>query len=159
MSDGQAGSTNFQEPFFFGSYERALDDKGRFNVPFRFRKKDLAKEEEPPRFVIFEDPDGVVSLLTMEQYVRSMQEIMGMDVDEERDDFLRWMADHSQEVPMDSQGRVAVPASYLERIGVTRRLKVRGMVNRMELTRPAEEEGGATEAKAPPRKYFKRFFR
>jgi DNA-binding transcriptional regulator/RsmH inhibitor MraZ len=95
----------------------------------------------------------------MEQYVRSMQEIMAMGVDEERDDFLRWMADHSQEVPMDSQGRVAVPVAYLERIGVTRRLKVRGMVNRMELTRPAEEGGEAVEAKTPPRKYFKQFFR
>ncbi|MEZ4388461.1 MAG: hypothetical protein R3D98_12995 [Candidatus Krumholzibacteriia bacterium] len=159
MSDGQAGSTNLQEPFFFGSYERALDDKGRFNVPFRFRKKDLAKEEEPPRFVIFEDPDAIVSLLTMEQYVRSMQEIMAMDADEERDEFLRWMADHSQEVPMDSQGRVAIPSTYLERIGVTRRLKVRGMVNRMELTRPAEEAGADAVVKAPPRKYFKRFFK
>ena len=43
-------SAGMQDPIFFGSYERALDDKGRFNVPFRFRKKDLAKEEEPPRF-------------------------------------------------------------------------------------------------------------
>lgn len=159
MSESQAGSNSIQEPFFFGSYERALDDKGRFNVPFRFRRKDLAKEEEPPRFVIFRDPDDIVSLLTFDQYVRSMQEIMAMDEDEERDDFLRWMADHSQEIPMDSQGRVAVPGTYLECIGVTKRLKVRGMVNRMELTRPDGEVDQTEAPKRPPRKYFKRFFK
>jgi len=159
VSEQQVGSTNISEPFFFGSYERALDDKGRFNVPFRFRRKDLGKEEEPPRFVIFRDPDDIVSLLTFDQYVHSMQEIMAMEEDEERDDFLRWMADHSQEIPMDSQGRVAVPGAYLACIGVAKRLKVRGMVNRMELTRPDGEVDEAEASKRPPRKYFKRFFK
>ncbi|MBD3219697.1 hypothetical protein GF314_00520 [bacterium] len=158
VSDDATTSSNPMEPFFFGSYERALDDKGRFAVPFRFRRQDLAKEEEPPRFVIFEDPDGIVSLLTFDQYVRSMQQIMAMDADEERDEFLRWMADHSQEVPMDSQGRVAIPAAYLERIGISKRVKVRGMVNRMELVRPTEAAEAEQAGAAPPRKYFKRFF-
>lgn len=159
MSDGEVGSAGAGDPIFFGSYERALDDKGRFNVPFRFRRKDLAKEEEPPRFMIFEDPDGTVSLLTFDQYVRSMEAVMAMEEDEERDDFLRWMADHSEEVPMDKQGRVAVPQDYLRRIGVTKRLKVRGMVNRMELTRPSEAIGEDEAVQTPPRKYFKRFLR
>jgi division/cell wall cluster transcriptional repressor MraZ len=159
VSDDAATSTSPMEPFFFGSYERALDDKGRFAVPFRFRRQDLAKEEEPPRFVIFEDPEGIVSMLTFDQYVRSMQQIMAMEADEERDEFLRWMADHSQEVPMDSQGRVAIPGAYLERIGVNKRVRVRGMVNRMELTRPIDQAAAEQASAAPPRKYFKRFFK
>lgn len=158
VSDDQATAYSTSEPSFYGSYERALDDKGRFNVPFRFRKRDLAKEEEPPRFMIVEDTEGVVSLLTYGQYEDSMEQIMRMDEDDERDEFLRWMARHSQEVPMDSQGRVAVPARYLERIGAERRVQVLGMVNRMELQAPTGE-GDDVKATTPPRKYFKRFFR
>lgn len=157
MSDER--TINTLEPSFYGSYERALDNKGRFNVPFRFRKRDLAQEEELPRFMIIIDPDGIVSLLTHSQYERSMDQIMGMDEDEERDDFLRWMARNSQMAPMDSQGRVAVPGRYLEKIGATKRLLVLGMVNRMELTLPVGDEDAAAAAAPPPRKYFKRFLR
>jgi MraZ protein len=151
-----AGST---EPLLYGSYERALDAKGRFNVPFRFRKKDLGNEEEPPRFMITEDSHGVVSLMTIENYEEMLQGALAAGSGRSQLQFLRWLATHSQEVPMDSQGRVAVPQKYLDRIGAAKRILVLGMGRRMELWEPGRHAAQQEVAGSPPEDFFEIFYR
>jgi MraZ protein len=146
------------EPLLYGSYERALDAKGRFNLPFRFRKKDLGKEEEPPRFMITEDPQGVVSLMTRERYEQSLQGALKQGRGRDQWHFLRWLATHSQEVPLDSQGRVAVPQKYLERIGAGKRLLVLGVGKRMELWEPKRFEAMQTATGSPADEFFEVFY-
>jgi MraZ protein len=154
----QSGVPGAQEPLLYGSYERALDDKGRFNVPFRFRKKDLAPEEEPPRFMITEDPQGVVSLMTCLQYEESLERTKQLGRGRELWNFLRWLATHSQEVQMDAQGRVAVPQRYLERIGAGKRVLVLGVGDRMELWEPGRYEAVQTASGSPTEEFFEEFF-
>jgi len=154
----QDTTTSTPEPLLYGSYERALDSKGRFNVPFRFRKKDLGKEEEPPRFMITEDPHGVVSLMTCEQYEEALARSRRLGRGREQWTFLRWLATHSQEVPLDGQGRVAIPQKYLERIGARKRLLVLGAVTRMELWEPGRFEALQAATGTPPEEYFEEFY-
>ncbi len=157
--DRRTAATLSAEPLLYGSYERALDAKGRFNVPFRFRKKDLGKEEEPPRFMITEDSHGVVSLMTVERYEEMLQGALAAGSGRAQLQFLRWLATHSQEVPMDSQGRVAVPQKYLERIGTGKRILVLGMGKRMELWEPDRHAAQQDATGKPPEDFFEVFYR
>ncbi len=158
MSDDGVTTASPAELKFFGSHERALDSAGRFAVPFRTRK-DVAKEEEFPRFFVYEDPDGVICLLTYEQYERSTELVMEMEEGDERDDFFRWLADHSEEVPVDKQRRVTLPKTYIKLLGLDGRIRMRGMINRIELSRPVEAGEAAAPTRVPPRKYAKRFLK
>jgi len=155
----QAAAAGPTEPLLYGSYERALDAKGRFNVPFRFRKKDLGKEEEPPRFMITEDSHGVVSLMTVARYEEMLARALEAGSGRAQMQFLRWLATHSQEVPMDSQGRVAVPQKYLDRIGGGKRILVLGMGRRMELWDPQRHLALEDAGGSPSEEFFEVFYR
>ena len=159
MSDGQQNNAgSVREPMLFGHYERALDSKGRFNLPFRFRQKDLGKEEEPPRFMIFQDRHDVVSLMTTAQYEASLVNARHRGSGQEQRTFLRWLATHSQEVSLDGQGRVAVPQQYLDTIGAKKRVLVLGVGPRMELWEPERYQVTEDAAGDPDDKFFEGFY-
>lgn len=146
------------ELMLYGHYERALDSKNRFNVPFRFREKDLVREEEPPRLMITRDQKGIVSLMTCRQYAENLARVQQRQKGEDQRRFLRWLAKHSQELLLDKQGRVAVPQAYLDAIGAERRLLVLGMGNRMELWDPDRYDAEQQTAGAPAAECFETFY-
>ena len=159
IEERHAAAAGSFDPLLYGSYERALDAKGRFNVPFRFRKKDLGKEEEPPRFMITEDSHGVVSLMTVQKYEEMIQSVLAAGSGSSQRQHLRWLASHSQELPMDSQGRVAVPQKYLDRIGAGKRILVLGMGKRMELWEPGRYAFQQENSGKPSEEFFDVFYR
>jgi len=153
VPEGQAADS-----LLFGSYERSLDAKGRFNVPFRFRAKEAGKEDEPVRFMITEDAQGVVSLMTRDNYETSLRSALKLRRGREQWHFVRWLATHSQPVQLDGQGRVAIPQKYLERIGAKKRLLVVGVGKRMELWDPARITSVQTATGDPAEEFFDVFY-
>ncbi len=147
-----------EEPMLYGHYERALDSKKRFNLPFRFREKDLVGEDEPPRLMITEDKEGVVSLMTCRQYTESLARVKLQQKGADQRAFLRWLAKHSQEVPLDSQGRVAVPQAYLDTIKAKKRLLILGVGNRMELWEPSRYDAVQDDVGSPSTDCFEAFY-
>ena len=147
-----------EEPMLYGHYERALDSKKRFNLPFRFREKDLVGEDEPPRLMITQDRDGVVSLMTCRQYADGLARVKEQQKGADQRSFLRWLAKHSQEVPLDSQGRVAVPQAYLDTIGAKKRLLILGVGTRMELWEPARYTAEQNRVGSPSADCFEAFY-
>jgi MraZ protein len=147
-----------EEQMLYGHYERSLDSKNRLNLPFRFREKDLVREDEPPRLMINQDQNGVVSLMTCRQYAENLARVKARHKGEVQRRFLRWLAKHSQEVPLDSQGRVAVPPTYLEAIGATKRLLILGVGTRMELWNPERYDAEQDAAGSPPADCFEAFY-
>jgi len=147
-----------EEPTLYGHYERSLDSKKRFNLPFRFREKDLVGEDEPPRLMITQDKEGVVSLMTCRQYAEALARVKQQQKGRDQRSFLRWLAKHSQEVPLDSQGRVAVPQSYLDTIGAKKRLLILGVGTRMELWEPRRYEAEQDAVGSPSSDCFEAFY-
>lgn len=147
-----------EEQMLYGHYERSLDSKNRFNLPFRFREKDLVREDEPPRLMITQDQAGVVSLMTCRQYADNLGRVKARQKGVDQRRFLRWLAKHSQEVPLDSQGRVAVPQSYLDTIGATKRMLILGVGTRMELWEPGRYEAEQDAAGNPSADCFEAFY-
>ncbi len=119
---------------FTGEYTRAVDAKGRFNLPFRFRKSAPGAEDE--RYVLTTGPDGSLALMPFAVWLDNFNRVRQGPASRERRDFLRLMSRSSHELTPDSQGRIAVPARFLEAAGVTRKISVVGVGNYMELWDP-----------------------
>lgn len=121
---------------YFGSYERAVDPKGRFNVPFK-----LLRAASTEGFVVTLGPDGSLNLMPHDEFVAAFVRMTkdgepGRQMRAE----VRKLSEVSQTLVPDSQGRVAVPAELLKAAGVTSKVKIIGMGNYMELWDPRTYE-------------------
>ena len=144
--DPTTSSSPSPEFTFHGSYTRAVDAKGRFALPFRFRQGGSVPVEE--KYVVSRGADGSLSLLPyavwIENFNRMRQGKPGPDLRAN----LRRMSLASTVVEPDSQGRVAVTADILAKCGIAKKVTVVGMGAYMELWDPdalARLNAGAEE--------------
>ncbi len=119
---------------FHGAYERAVDAKGRFNLPFRFRTGGGAAEDE--KYVVTLGADGNLSVFPQQAWQVTFQGIKSESTETEWRARVRQISAQTFDITPDAQGRVSVPSVLLERVGITRRVKVIGMGNSMELWNP-----------------------
>jgi len=119
---------------FNAEYERAVDAKGRFNLPFRFRRAMPAGEEE--RYMVTRGPDGALVLMPFAEWQANFNRLRQGPPTRERREYLRRMSRASREVTPDSQGRIAIPARFLDVGGIGRKVVVVGMGGYMELWAP-----------------------
>ncbi len=113
---------------FFGSFEHALDDKGRIIMPSRFR----SKLEE-----------GVIIALWLEQCVavfpRSEFDKMAERIkalpegNVEKREFTRVLFGHAYEAVPDRQGRLTIHPKLRESAGLDREVEVVGIMDRVEI--------------------------
>ena len=119
---------------FHGSYTRAVDAKGRFALPFRFRQGGSVPAEE--KYVISKGADGSLSLLPYSVWIENFNRMRQGQPGPELRANLRRMSLASTVVEPDSQGRVAVSPDTLSVYGITKKIFVVGMGSYMELWDP-----------------------
>jgi MraZ protein len=141
---------------FTGSFERAVDEKGRFNLPFPFRRGGPGHAEE--RYVVAEGPDGTLNILTYPEFVAAFNRVRQRRPGRSLRDELRRMSHNSRVLEPDAQGRVAVPLDFLARIGVTKRILVMGMGNYLELWEPERWHEHASALGEPDQEMLDEFF-
>jgi MraZ protein len=124
---------------FHGSYTRAVDTKGRFALPFRFRQGGSVPVEE--KYVVSQGADGSLSLLPYTVWIENFNRMRQGRPGPELRANMRRMSLASTVVEPDSQGRVAVAAETLARCGITKKVTVVGMGSYMELWDPASLDG------------------
>jgi len=127
---------------FFGTYEHSLDNKGRVILPSKFR----------PPFehggYLSEYLDGCLALWTPEAFERQMEEMQERASARRADrNMARFWASASQELEVDRQGRMVVPAKMREYAALEGDVTVVGAIDRVELWSPArwEEKVGPEE--------------
>lgn len=156
-----AGTEDF--PFtFHGSYTRAVDAKGRFHLPFRFRNKSqgLAEEEEErEKYMISLGLDGSRTLSPYSVWTANFNRLRREEPSEQKTADLREMSLGSQMVSPDAQGRVALPQDVLEALGVEKKITVVGMGPHMELWSPEAVQQLNPEGKGPSKGFMHRFYR
>lgn len=119
---------------FHGGYERAVDAKGRFNLPFRFRRS--GEDAGAERYVAMKGPDGQILLLPEEVFEAGFNRLREGASSRDQRAALRRVSAGSNVLEPDAQGRVAVPADLLAAVGITKRVLVVGVGNRMEIFDP-----------------------
>jgi MraZ protein len=129
--DTTANETQAQAFTFHGSYTRAVDAKGRFALPFRFRQGGSVPVEE--KYMVSQGADGSLSLLPYSVWIANFHRMRQGTPGSELRANMRKMSLASIPVEPDSQGRVAVPVDTLTACGISKKITVVGMGSYMEL--------------------------
>ncbi len=123
-----------EKPKFFGSYEHALDPKGRLTLPAKFRahfgdRCYLTRSQ-------FGDPCVVV--WTPDDFERTTNEIHADSwADPRQRRTLRSMARDTYEVEIDRMGRMPIPSNLRVVASLTREVLIQGAYQTIELWEPA----------------------
>lgn len=143
-------------PNFTCSYERAVDGKGRFNLPFRFQR--AGTEAGVEKYVASEGPDGLLIVFPIGEWQRMFERVKGDSDSDERRAMVRRLSNGSRILDPDSQGRVMVPTEFLGRAGITNRVLVVGMGHYMELWDPERFQRAQEAAPAPDPEFTNAYY-
>jgi MraZ protein len=116
---------------FRGRFELALDDKGRLNIPSRFR--DALRERGDERIIVTNFDKGLVAYPFGEWLELEKKASRLSMVSREAKAFLRFFVSGATECAMDKQGRVLIPPVLREYAGLDKDIVVAGMLNKIEL--------------------------
>ena len=156
-----AGTGDF--PFtFHGSYTRAVDAKGRFHLPFRFRNQSsvgVVEEDDREKYMISPGLDGSMTLSPHSVWMENFNRLRREEPSPEKTRDLRLMSLNSKMLAPDAQGRVAVPLEILASIGVEKKITVVGMGPHMELWSPEAVAEFSPENQGPSQEFMTRFYR
>ena len=143
---------------FHGSHTRAVDAKGRFNLPFKFLRGGSGPEED--KFVVSRGADGALSLAPHSVWQANFNRLrLEMEPGPKLRAYLRRMSANSIIVEPDSQGRVAVSREFLTQGGIDKKIAIVGMGSHMELWDPAALEAANAELDGEDMAYDNEFFR
>ncbi len=113
---------------FIGEYQHSLDDKGRLQVPVKFRS-DLKSGA-----VVTRGLDSCLFLYTKKSWTELAKRLAGLPIAKAKTRaFARLMLAGAMDVEIDSQGRILLPDYLRKYAGLKRQVVVAGLYNRLEL--------------------------
>jgi MraZ protein len=142
--------------YYQGSYTRSVDEGGRFNLPFRFRRSGGSAGDE--KFVLTEGPDRILCLMPHTEWLRAFKRIRRQGLDEKRRQELRRQSHNSEIMTPDSQGRIKVSPETLDRYGIGDKILVMGMGHYLELWNPEKHAKHQASLEKPDQGFMNEFF-
>ncbi|MBA4372397.1 MAG: division/cell wall cluster transcriptional repressor MraZ [Thermodesulfovibrio sp.] len=143
-------------PAFSGKYYYTLDPKGRLIIPSSFREI-ISSNYNPKLYIANAAFDTCLHIYPQEEWQKledKVRQLPGMD--DAVKFFKRKVIASAQEVELDKQGRVLVPASLREDAGLQADIAIVGQIDHLELwdrkewdlvTDPSRVDRKAFEAK------------
>lgn len=110
---------------FRGEHHYSLDDKGRIVLPPKFRAA-LGN-----RVVVTRGLDECVAVYSPQEWTRNEKKLRGLSVS--RRDFVRFVLASAEDIELDRQGRMTVPAHLREYAKIERDAVVVGVGSRLEI--------------------------
>lgn len=131
---------------FIGTFEHAVDAKGRLAVPTQFRKKLLPVVAHG--LVLARGPNQCIELYTRDAWIAHVRETVGdMPLyDPQARRLRRAKLGNAWEVEMDEQGRVLIPQALREMSGIGGAAVVTGVGSFIEVWDPARYRAYSGEA-------------
>lgn len=115
---------------FLGTYEHAIDDKGRLFIPAKLRgaNGDVG-------YVLTRGLEACLYLYEPSRFQDVVSRLGSLPVKNQQDGraFKRLLLAGAQEVAVDEMGRVLVPKGLLEHAGVKKQVAILGVGERIEL--------------------------
>lgn len=117
---------------WYGEYSHTLDEKDRFIFPAKLRDK--AKSLKKKKFFLTLGLDGCLFLFhqTVWEALEAKLKVLPFTKQQSRH-FNRLFFSRAQEVDIDSQGRIVIPAYLKELAKITKEIKVVGVSDRIEV--------------------------
>jgi MraZ protein len=118
---------------FRGSFEHAIDDKGRLSIPARYRE--VLKRRRELALVLI-DPlfDACIAAYPIKSWQQIEQNLLGRGTSDKRfRDYARLISAQAVESPIDSQGRILIPPQLRGRAGLRRDVVIVGVLDKVEI--------------------------
>lgn len=138
---------------FRGNYPTRIDDKGRLKVPADF-KRVIESKYGSSKFYITSFNGSAAMVFPMDEWEAMEREVMAKPKTlPARNKFLEVTSYYGQEVEMDAQGRLLIPALLRDKAVLTAEVSVLGqgeklVVKNMEAIRKQVEENPFTDEDA-----------
>lgn len=131
---------------FRGRYNFSIDEKGRVNIPSKFRK--LLSPEAEETFVVCRAPDGCLWAFPKDAWEKfEDEELLAMPMSREVNKFQRTIQNTLNDTKLDKQGRISLTQYQMEIAGISKDVSIIGRGNNLEIwdTRRFEEYTGGSD--------------
>lgn len=113
---------------FIGEYSHTVDEKGRLNVPAKFRRQ-LSKG-----VVVTRGLDGCLFLYTQGEWEKMAEKLAALPISQKGSRaFARLMLAGAWDAKLDSQGRVMLPDYLRQYAKLGKHVTIAGLYNRVEI--------------------------
>jgi len=120
-------------PAFSGKYYYTIDPRGRIIIPAPFREI-ISSTYNPKLYIVNAAFDQCLHLYPQEEWIRLEEKVRQLPrMQEEVRFFMRRVIASAQEVELDKQGRVLIPAAHREDAGLHSDIVIVGQIEKMEL--------------------------
>ncbi len=125
---------------FVGELTYNIDEKGRVNVPSKFRK--ATSDEAENKYIISYETDNCLFVYPYDTFVKRVVSRIDelSETDSDHRAYASIVGENATEATMDKQGRIIIPLHMLERVGITKTVKIIGAIYRFELWDPEKRE-------------------
>jgi MraZ protein len=116
---------------FRGRYDFSIDEKGRINIPAKFRK--LLTPEAEETFVICRAPDNCLWAYPKDEWEKFEDKLLAMPVSREVNKFQRTLQNTLTDTALDRQGRISLTQYQIEIAGISKDVSIIGRGNNLEI--------------------------
>jgi MraZ protein len=116
---------------FRGKYDYTVDDKGRVNIPAKFRK--ALNPSAAETFVICRAPENCLRVFPQDRWEAYEQEISSRPETPETVRFQRLLYDTVTDSTLDAQGRITLSVSQMKIASITKNVTLIGMNDYIEI--------------------------
>jgi len=116
---------------FRGRYNFSIDEKGRINIPSKFRK--LLTPEAEETFVICRAPDDCLWAYPKDEWERFEDKLLSMPMSREVNKFQRTLQNTLTDTTLDKQGRISLTQYQMEIAGIAKDVSIIGRGDNLEI--------------------------
>jgi MraZ protein len=117
--------------FFRGRFDYAIDDKGRVNIPAKFRK--VLSTEADETFVICQAPDGCLWAYPQDGWEKFEDSLENMPLTKESNKMQRYIQNSLSDSKLDKQGRVTLSPMQMKAANITKDVTLIGRRRYIEI--------------------------
>ena len=110
-----------------GEYTHSIDDKNRISFPIKFRK------EMGKTVVIAPGLEKSLFVFTTAEWKKKVEQLSNGSLQADNRSFSRYLIGGASEAPIDGNGRILIPESLKEKIGLKDKVVIVGVYTRVEL--------------------------
>jgi MraZ protein len=117
---------------FRGIFHNHLDEKGRLNIPAKLREQIKTDHESP--LILTLGFDQALYLYPMDVWKKIEDQLLTLNsLSPEVRQFQRMILGNSDEVELDSQGRIIISPVLRKEAGLSKNIVIAGMLQRVEI--------------------------
>jgi MraZ protein len=116
---------------FRGRFDFSIDQKGRINIPSKFRK--LLTPEAEDTFVICRAPDGCLWAYPKDEWEKFEDLLEAMPISREVNKFQRVIQNTLNDSTLDKQGRVSLTPLQIKIAGISKEVSIIGRGKYLEI--------------------------